>query len=698
MDITIKNKSLTRLLYFLIFIIISGLLSIGSVSAVTNIKVSDGAGDCTGNYLETSSEMTCYDNTTSPLSSILTDCTLHFECCNSITGCWKPGYYSDKRAACVISRHDTMPPPFYAQDNQDNIDIFSSHYGTSCIKWQGASEKLSSFRDSCIVTNNGSCPSGYTDFAFEGSDCEIYYRPASDWNNIKANYGKWDTGRQECVTCSGKKINKTCATTGGFFLDASYNCSGSGYSGQFERACNTDIDVACEQKTENQSCQVGASCEKAKGFGGVCAAGDTCDSNGYCKVPAGALVMTATALSTSIPLSGSTEIKFHVEENGSPLSGATVTAPTITSGLGTIAAGTTSPNCLAANTNASGDCYVTYNAPASSTTATINSTKAEKTPKVSGAASATVTVTECVATNFIKFRDSQYNVGDNYRIEWAVSQTEASNYYTACLYDTNSSKTELRNFYHSAGSADISSDYTKVAPQAGTARVVLLRAPGAPPSCPGSPAGCIASVDVITSGPPPPPPCTPSPEVCTDGTDNDCDSLQDCEDTSDCPNDTPCEGASGNFCTNGACVECTATNLANCTANQVCNNGSCEACRGEDVAAASADLCCAGLSWIDGTCTSRCDYRNSFFCNPLRKTVEDIVQGGQKMIGYVLGLVGSIALLFIVIAGMMYMTSAGSEEKIASSKRILTGAIIGITITLLAYSFLQVILSILNMP
>jgi hypothetical protein len=67
------------------------------------------------------------------------------------------------------------------------------------------------------------------------------------------------------------------------------------------------------------------------------------------------------------------------------------------------------------------------------------------------------------------------------------------------------------------------------------------------------------------------------------------------------------------------------------------------------------------------------------------------------LIGYVLGLIGSIALLFIVIAGMMYMTSAGNEERIASSKKMLTGAIIGVAIALLAYGFLQVILKILNM-
>ena len=67
------------------------------------------------------------------------------------------------------------------------------------------------------------------------------------------------------------------------------------------------------------------------------------------------------------------------------------------------------------------------------------------------------------------------------------------------------------------------------------------------------------------------------------------------------------------------------------------------------------------------------------------------------MLGYILGLIGSIALLFIIIAGVMYMTSAGNEERISSSKRILSGAVIGLMIALLAYGLLHVIMTVLGM-
>ena len=77
--------------------------------------------------------------------------------------------------------------------------------------------------------------------------------------------------------------------------------------------------------------------------------------------------------------------------------------------------------------------------------------------------------------------------------------------------------------------------------------------------------------------------------------------------------------------------------------------------------------------------------------------METLAEGGERIVGYILGLIGSVALLLIVISGAMYMTSAGSEEKIASSKKILTAAVIGLGIALLAYSLLLVIMTVLGM-
>jgi len=89
-----------------------------------------------------------------------------------------------------------------------------------------------------------------------------------------------------------------------------------------------------------------------------------------------------------------------------------------------------------------------------------------------------------------------------------------------------------------------------------------------------------------------------------------------------------------------------------------------------------------------------CGLGTGMFCNPVGwDSIPDIAEG---MLNYLLGLVGSIALLFLIIAGVMYMTAGGSEEKITTAKRILTGAIIGLGIVLLAYSLLAEINKILS--
>jgi len=145
----------------------------------------------------------------------------------------------------------------------------------------------------------------------------------------------------------------------------------------------------------------------------------------------------------------------------------------------------------------------------------------------------------------------------------------------------------------------------------------------------------------------------------------------------------------------GECVECLVT--PDCDAGEICDNKICIPCKGEGEEAIASHLCCYGLNWLNGICTSACDPNAWFFCNPLRGNVETLAEGGERIIGYILGLIGSVALLLIIISGAMYMTSAGSEERIASSKKILTAAVIGLAIALLAYSLLLVIMTVLGM-
>lgn len=65
-----------------------------------------------------------------------------------------------------------------------------------------------------------------------------------------------------------------------------------------------------------------------------------------------------------------------------------------------------------------------------------------------------------------------------------------------------------------------------------------------------------------------------------------------------------------------------------------------------------------------------------------RGTLPDFI---ATMIRWVLGLIGVILVALFVYGGVMYATSAGSEEKIETGKRIMTYTIIGVVIIVAAF-------------
>lgn len=57
-----------------------------------------------------------------------------------------------------------------------------------------------------------------------------------------------------------------------------------------------------------------------------------------------------------------------------------------------------------------------------------------------------------------------------------------------------------------------------------------------------------------------------------------------------------------------------------------------------------------------------------------------------NVIKVVLGFLGTIAVVLIIVAGFQWMTAAGNEDKIAKAKKIMTAAVIGLVIVLMAYA------------
>lgn len=52
---------------------------------------------------------------------------------------------------------------------------------------------------------------------------------------------------------------------------------------------------------------------------------------------------------------------------------------------------------------------------------------------------------------------------------------------------------------------------------------------------------------------------------------------------------------------------------------------------------------------------------------------------------------GAVSIIFIVIAGIKFITAAGDEKKMAAASATLTYAIIGLVVTILAFVILRVV-------
>ena len=73
----------------------------------------------------------------------------------------------------------------------------------------------------------------------------------------------------------------------------------------------------------------------------------------------------------------------------------------------------------------------------------------------------------------------------------------------------------------------------------------------------------------------------------------------------------------------------------------------------------------------------------------LQDTVIAIIQ-------WVLGLIGLVAVVLILYGGFTWMTAGGNEEKVEKAKKIITGAVIGLVIVLIAWAIVIFALNVLQ--
>lgn len=74
------------------------------------------------------------------------------------------------------------------------------------------------------------------------------------------------------------------------------------------------------------------------------------------------------------------------------------------------------------------------------------------------------------------------------------------------------------------------------------------------------------------------------------------------------------------------------------------------------------------------------------------KTLPNII--GNTLRGLI-GLLGVIFMILIIYGGVMWMTAAGNEEKVAKAKKIISQATIGLAVIVVAYAITEMIFTIL---
>ena len=67
----------------------------------------------------------------------------------------------------------------------------------------------------------------------------------------------------------------------------------------------------------------------------------------------------------------------------------------------------------------------------------------------------------------------------------------------------------------------------------------------------------------------------------------------------------------------------------------------------------------------------------------------DLEESVIKMIQWLLGLMGLMGVIMVIYGGFMWMTAGGSEEKISKAKKIISAAIIGMVVVMLAWAIVS---------
>ena len=93
---------------------------------------------------------------------------------------------------------------------------------------------------------------------------------------------------------------------------------------------------------------------------------------------------------------------------------------------------------------------------------------------------------------------------------------------------------------------------------------------------------------------------------------------------------------------------------------------------------------------------------SGFFSNPFSGAPPDAVNQDTlgnsitTIINYLLGILGLIAVAFLIYAGVLMVTAGGNEDNITKAKNIITYALIGIVLIILSWTIVSFVTNVLG--
>lgn len=81
---------------------------------------------------------------------------------------------------------------------------------------------------------------------------------------------------------------------------------------------------------------------------------------------------------------------------------------------------------------------------------------------------------------------------------------------------------------------------------------------------------------------------------------------------------------------------------------------------------------------------------------PTVASQQDLPTSITLIINYFLGLLGLIAIAFLIYAGVLMVTSGGSDDQVGKARKIITYAVVGIIIIILSATIVQFVSGVLG--